>query len=185
MAVHLAAQEQQVCHALSAWFISLGIEVQFSRRGHPEDNGAHEQWHRVLKAETARPPASTRSAQAARTTRWLRHYNQVRPHEALDQGVPAQHYRNSRRRYRGDQPRRYPPRLLKRRVANGGEIKWQGRMRFVGEAFAGRYVNLKPQRRGVWRVYYYHVLLGELYAADLSGIRTASHPHQGKGTRIV
>jgi transposase InsO family protein len=170
---------------LSAWFISLGIEVQFSRRGHPEDNGAHEQWHRVLKAETARPPANTRSAQAARTTRWLRHYNQVRPHEALDQDVPAQHYRNSRRRYRGDQPRRYPPRLPKRRVANGGEIKWQGRMRFVGEAFAGRYVNLKPQRRGVWRVYYYHVLLGELYAADLSGLRTASHPHQGKGTRIV
>lgn len=170
---------------LSAWFISLGIEVQFSRRGHPEDNGAHEQWHRVLKAETARPPASTRSAQAARTTRWLRHYNQVRPHEALDQAVPARHYRNSRRRYRGDQPRRYPPQWPKRRVAHGGEIMWQGRMRFVGEAFEGRYVNLKPRRRGVWRVYYYHVLLGELYAADLSGLRTASHQHQGKGARKV
>ncbi len=170
---------------LSAWFISLGIEVQFSRPGHPEDNGAHEQWHRVLKADTARPPASTRSGQAARTTRWLRHYNQVRPHEALNQDVPANHYRNSRRRYRDRQPLPYPTHLPKRRVNPGGEIKWQGRNRFVGEAFARRYVNLKPYRRGVWRVYYYHVLLGELHAADLSGLRTAGHHHQTNGPRKV
>jgi transposase InsO family protein len=170
---------------LSAWFISLGIEVQFSRRGHPEDNGAHEQWHRVLKTETTRPPASTRSGQAARTARWLRHYNQMRPHEALAQDVPANHYRNSRRLYRGGRPRRYPPHLPKRWVNHSGEIKWQGRFRFVGEAFARRYVNLKPQRRGVWRVYYYHVLLGELHATDLSGLRPASHRHPGKGARKV
>lgn len=170
---------------LSAWFISLGIEVQFSRRGHPEDNGAHEQWHRVLKADTARPAASTRSGQAARTTRWLRHYNHVRPHEALAQDVPANHYRNSRRRYRGQQPLSYPAQLPKRWVNHGGEIKWQGRKRFVGEAFARRYVNLKAHRPGVWRVYYYHVLLGELHAADLSGLRTASHPHKGRAPRKV
>ena len=170
---------------LSAWFISLGIEVQFSRRGHPEDNGAHEQWHRVLKAETTRPPASTRAGQASRTNRWLRHYNQMRPHEALAQDVPAKHYRNSRRRYRGRQPLPYPAQLPKRWVSHGGEIKWQGRHRFVGEAFARRYVSLKPHRRGVWRVYYYHVLLGELHAADLSGLRVASHHHQSKGARKV
>jgi putative transposase len=42
--------------SLSAWFLTLGIAVQFTRQGHPEDNGSHEQWHRVLKAETTRPP---------------------------------------------------------------------------------------------------------------------------------
>jgi len=170
---------------LSAWFVSLGIEVQFSRRGHPEDNGSHEQWHRVLKAETTRPPASDHSRQAARTTRWLRHYNQVRPHEALDQKTPARHYRNSRRPYRGCQPPSYPPHLLKRWVNHSGEIKWQGRFRFVGEAFAKRYVVLKPQRQGLWRVFYYHVFLGELHDADLSGLRPAIHHHPSKGPRKV
>jgi len=170
---------------LSAWFISLGIEVQFTRPAHPEDNGSHEQWHRILKAETTRPPAGNRSLQAARTTRWLRHYNQERPHEALQQQPPARHYYHSRRRYRGSQPPRYPKAWLTRRVRRQGEIRWQGRIRFVGAAFAGHYIALKRQRRGVWRVYYYHVLLGELHDADLSGLRQAIHRHPGKGPRKV
>ena len=170
---------------LSAWFISLGIEVQFSRPGHPEDNGSHEQWHRVLKAETTRPAASNLSRQAARTTRWLRHYNQVRPHEALGQKVPACYYRNSRRWFAGSQPPPYPPHLPKRWVNHSGEIKWQGRYRFVGEAFAQRYLVLKRKRRGVWRVYYYHVLLGELHDADLSGLRPAIYQQPCKGPRKV
>jgi hypothetical protein len=168
---------------LSAWFISLGIEVEFSRRGHPEDNGSHEQWHRVLKAEMACPPASDPPRQAARTTRWLRHYNQVWPHEALEQKVPAHYYRPSSRPYRGSRPPRYPPHLPERWVTHSGEIKWQGRFRFVGEAFAQRYVVLKRQRRGVWRVSYYHVPLGELHDANLGGLRPAIHQSPRKGSR--
>jgi putative transposase len=38
---------------LSVWWIRLGIHVVFGRRGCPQDNAAHEQMHRVLKAETA------------------------------------------------------------------------------------------------------------------------------------
>ena len=167
--------------SLSAWFITLGIEVQFTRRGDPEDNGSHEQWHRVLKAETTRPPAGTPALQAARTTRWLRRYNQERPHEALNQQPPARHYYNSRRPYLGTRPPDYPqPRLL-RRVHNGGEIKWQGRFRFVGEAFAGSLVALRKQRRGLWAVYFYHVLLGHLHDADTSGLRTVKRLRPVKG----
>ena len=171
--------------SLSAWFVSLGIEVQFTRRGHPEDNGSHEQWHRVFKAETTRPPARTPTLQAARTTRWLRQYNQERPHEALQQKPPASRYYNSARRYRGSCPPRYPRPWPVRRVHNGGEIKWQGRFRFVGEAFAGHLVALKRQRRGVWAVYFYHVLLGQLHDADNSGLRTATHQRPRKGPRKV
>lgn len=171
--------------SLSAWFITLGIEVQFTRRGHPEDNGSHEQWHRVLKAETTRPPASHPALQAARTTRWLKHYNQERPHEALNQSPPVDHYYNSRIRYRGSRPPRYPTNSPVRRVHQGGEIKWQGRLRFVGEAFAGYLVALKLQRRGIWKVYFYHVLLGELLDNDITGIRTASHRYPAKGPRKV
>jgi len=171
--------------SLSAWFITLGIEVQFTRRGHPQDNGSHEQWHRVLKAETTRPPAGNPSLQAARTTRWLHHYNHERPHEALNQKPPASHYHNSRRPYRGSRPPRYPRPLPLRRVHNSGEIKWQGRFRFVGEAFAGYLVALKRQRRGIWAVYFYHVLLGQLHDADPSGLRTANHRRPVKGPKKV
>lgn len=171
--------------SLSAWFISLGIEVQFTRRGHPEDNGSHEQWHRVLKAETTRPPAATAALQATRTSRWLRHYNEERPHEALNQALPASYYHRSRVRYRGSRRPRYPKRLPLRRVHNGGEIKWQGRFRFVGEAFAGYLVALKRHRRGIWKVYFYDVLLGHLHDADNSGIRTVHHEHSVKGPRKV
>jgi hypothetical protein len=171
--------------SLSAWFITLGIEVQFTRPGHPEDNGSHEQWHRVLKAETTRPPAATPASQATRTNRWLRHYNEERPHEALNQASPARHYYRSRVRYRGSRSPRYPKHLPVRRVHNGGEIKWQGRFRFIGEAFAGYLIALKRHRRGIWKVYFYEVLLGHLHDADTSGIRTASHQHSSKGPRKV
>jgi len=171
--------------SLSAWFITLGIEVQFTRRGHPEDNGSHEQWHRVLKAETTRPPASHPALQAARTTRWLRHYNQERPHESLNQSPPADHYHNSRIRYCASRPPCYPTDLPVRRVHKGGEIKWQGRLRFVGEAFAGYLVALKRQRRAIWKVYFHHVLLGELHDTDATGIRTAYQRHPAKGPRKV
>ena len=40
---------------LSAWWTALGIGVEFIAPGHPEQNGAHEQMHRVLKAHVTRP----------------------------------------------------------------------------------------------------------------------------------
>jgi transposase InsO family protein len=171
--------------SLSAWFVSLGIEVQYTRRGHPEDNGSHEQWHRVFKAETTQPPAATPALQAARTTRWLRQYNYQRPHEALAQQPPVRHYRKSRTRYRGIRFPHYPKAWLRRRVHLGGEIKWRGRVRFVGEAFAGYQVALQSKRPGVWAVYFYHILLGYLHDPDASGLRPTRRTHPVQGPQKV
>jgi transposase InsO family protein len=170
---------------LSAWWVTLGIEVQFIRPGHPEDNGSHEQWHRELKADTTRPPAANRSGQARRTNRWLRHYNEERPHETLRQQVPARFYRTSQNHYRGPQPPIYPAAWQVRRVRSNGEIKWQGQHRFIGEAFIGQLVALRRHRKGRWRVYFYHVLLGELHATDTAGLRPAQHRRHGLGPRKI
>jgi transposase InsO family protein len=170
---------------LSVWWISLGIQVEFTRPARPQDNGAHEQWHRELKADTTRPASATRVAQQARTTRWLRHYNEVRPHEALGQTPPARHFRRSHRPYRGPQPPRYPASWAVRRVRSNGEIRWQGRRRFVGEAFVGHLLGLRRRRRGVWRVHFYHVLLGELHEQDAGSMRPALYYHRGAKPRIV
>lgn len=160
---------------LSAWWVSLGIRPEFSRRARPGDNAAHEQWHRVMKAETANPPAQTRAAQQQRQNRWLRGYNQERPHEALGQRVPAQLYHPSARPYRGVLPPNYPQSWLQRKVRGGGEISWQGRRRFLGESFAGFRVGLKVLSPQIWGVYFYHLLLGELYANDQWGLRSARY----------
>src|SRR5262245_2911804 len=89
---------------LSAWWLRLGIRVEFTGKARPQDNAAHEQMHRVYKAEVASPPAATPRAQQVRSSRWVKYYNHVRPHEALGQQAPATLYRKSRRRYRGHLP---------------------------------------------------------------------------------
>jgi len=55
---------------LAVWWIRLGIVPERIDPGHPEQNGAHEQFHAVLKKETARPPAATRAAQQRRFARF-------------------------------------------------------------------------------------------------------------------
>ena len=160
---------------LSAWWLRLGIRVEFTRRAHPEDNGAHEQMHRIYKADLASPAAATPRGQQWRNSRWIVYYNWQRPHEALGQRVPAELYRKSRRRY---QPRLpllvYPQRWRKRRVTASGYIRWRRRLRVIGRAFGGQDVGFKPVSNGVHEVYFARQLIGVLVDTDPRGMRPAS-----------
>jgi putative transposase len=160
---------------LRVWWLRLGITVDFIRRAHPQDNAAHEQMHRILKAETAAPPARTLKAQKRRMTQWISRYNKERPHETLGQQIPAHFYRPSIR----PMPQRlkaanYPCRWRVRRVRNRGHIKWEGRQRFVGRAFVGELVGLKRGANGSHEVYLQRQLIGLLYSQDLVAMRPAS-----------
>lgn len=161
---------------LSAWWVKLGIEVEFITPGRPCENGAHEQFHRVYKAEVASKPERTVKAQQRRSTLWLRHYNCERPHEALEMKTPAQLFRISRR----PMPKRlkawtYPVRWQRRWVRGNGEINWRGRRRYVGEAFVHDYVGLKPAGPMQWDVYYGPVLIGRLKEDERGSIRMARY----------
>jgi len=57
--------------------------------GKPQQNGQHERMHRVLKAETARPPAANLTQQQRWFDRFCHEYNQLRPHEGIDLRTPA------------------------------------------------------------------------------------------------
>lgn len=160
---------------LSAWWLRLGIRVEFTRRAHPQDNGAHEQMHRIYKADLASPAAATPRAQQWRTSRWVVYYNGQRPHEGLGQRVPASLYHPSRRPY----PHRLPPlcypRLWpKRRITASGYIRWRGRLRVIGRAFGGQDLGFKPMSHGVHEVYFGHQLIGVLVDTDPGGMRPAS-----------
>lgn len=161
---------------LSAWWISLGIEVEFSRPAHPEDNAGHEQMHRVYKRETASPPASSLARQQARTSGWVRTYNEERPHEALRFKVPGSLYERSLRPLGDARPSPlYPPDWPTRRVRNKGHIKWQGRLRFIGRAFVSQTIALRTLKAGVHKVYLFHHLIGHLHDEDAAGLRPAQH----------
>jgi len=160
---------------LSAWWVKLGIGVEFIAPGHPEQNGAHEQLHRVYAEETLNPVASTVRAQQRRSENWRRQYNHGRPHEALAMRVPAQVYRKSRRVFPGRlKPWKYETGWESRLVRSKGLICFQGRSRYIGEAFEGERVGLKWLRTGVWAVHFGPLLIGELWAQDgTPGIRAA------------
>jgi len=161
---------------LSAWWIKLGIRVEFIRPGCPYENGAHEQYHRVYKAEVAKNPARTPADQQQRTNRWLRDYNGQRPHEGLGMKVPAAIYQRSGRQMPvGVKPWKYPPQWIRRWVKGNGQISWQGNRRFIGEAFIGDYIGMKPAGNGKWRVYYGPLLIGQLNENESGAIRPARY----------
>jgi transposase InsO family protein len=165
---------------LSVWWWRLGIQVEFTRPAHPQDNGAHEQMHRVLQAETARPPAAHWAQQVNRLRRFRHYYNTQRPHEALGQRTPQELYRVNGHRYAPPAPLRYPAHWITFLVGTNGKIYWAGRQRRIGEAFAAECIALKAKTpaRGrpqgeVMEVYWGRQLIGELHRQDTTDLRPA------------
>lgn len=160
---------------LSAWWIRLGIRVEFITPGCPGENAGHEQMHGIYKAEAATPPARTQQAQKRRTQRWVRIYNEVRPHESLGMRCPAELYRKSARKMPATlAPLRYPAGWLSRLVKGKGMISLLGHGRFIGEAFERQRVGLKPTATG-WDVYFGRLLIGTLASDQATGIHAAHY----------
>jgi transposase InsO family protein len=138
---------------LAVKWIKLGIRVERTDPGSPQQNGRHERMHGTLKEDTAKPPAETLAAQQRRFDRFRRQYNEVRPHEALGQETPASRYQPS--------PRPYPERIEEpaydaehavRRVRSNGEIRWGGELIFVSETLVGEPVGIAETESGDWIV---------------------------------
>jgi putative transposase len=138
---------------LAVWWLRLGIVPEFIRPGAPGENGAHEQFHAVLKRDTARPPAATLRAQQQRFTRFVAEYNFERPHDAVDHAPPATRYVPSPRPF----PARLPPLEYSaewpvRRVWSNGTLKWHGRALFLTRVLAEQDVAFEPLDDGIWLV---------------------------------
>lgn len=144
---------------LAIWWMRLGIVPERIAPGHPEQNGSHEQFHSVLKAETARPPGPNLRAQQRRFDRFCAEYNHERPHESLDDQTPASHYRPSTRRLPATLPVvEYPGHMEVRRVASNGCISWREPV-FLTDTLAGDVVGFEAVDDGLWTVYYGTVAL--------------------------
>ena len=165
---------------LSAWWLQLGIRLEFIEPGHPEQNGAHERMHRTLKAETTRPPAATPRAQQARFDRWRHTFNVERPHEALGMQRPAERYRPSARRYtEHPAPFAYPGHYEVRRVKSTGIVRWRNQVWYLSAALRGMTVGLTEVDETRWAVYFGELLLGYLDARTPGSLEPATLPTPG------
>jgi putative transposase len=146
---------------LSVWWLRLGISPERIMPGHPEQNGSHEQFHAVLKAATARPPAFTRRSQQRRFDRFRVEYNDERPHEALDNRVPAMLYRPSPRPLPSRlPPLEYPGHFEVRRVYSNGCCSWGGEVRFLSDALMDQEVGFEEVDDGLWTVWFGRLAIG-------------------------
>jgi transposase InsO family protein len=148
---------------LSVWLLRLGVRVIHGRPYHPQTQGKDERFHRTLKADLLTRHDWRDLPQAQRRfDQYRRLYNHDRPHDALDLDVPASRYRPSPRPL----PNTllvpdYPPGELVRPVKSKGEITFRNRFYYVGQAFIGLPLALRPTSRdGSFRVCFASFTLG-------------------------
>ena len=145
---------------LSAWWMSLGITVDFSRSATPSDNGAHERMHGDVQRELAKAPAANAAAQQLLVDHWVRVFNTRRPHEALGQRTPASMYRRSKTKMKDVIPT-YPAGDRVCRVSSRGRVAMDGYQRFIGTVFAGMKVGLRLFDGEIY-ARFFHMELGAL-----------------------
>jgi len=166
---------------LNVWWMRLGIVPERIAPGHPEQNGSHEQFHSVLKAETARPPAAHCTAQQQRFRRFVREYNEERPHEALHDQPPATCYEPSRRSLPARvPPLDYPGHMEVRFVSGNGCLSWKSAPLFVATALAGEYVAFEEVDDGIWTLWFATVALARYDARHRAFHPLASQSSAGR-----
>lgn len=154
---------------LSVWWMSLDIMPDLIDPGCPYQNGRHERMHRVLKAETTKPPGRDLLEQQALFDAFEKEYNTQRPHEALHFACPQAVHRRSDRGYtpasKADDDV-FAGHFERRVVKPTGCIKWKGAMVYISQTLAGRLVGLHETREDIYVIQYRHYPVGLLNQRD-------------------
>jgi transposase InsO family protein len=152
---------------LAVKVIKAGVVPERIAPGKPQQNGRLERLHLTLLQDTAKPPASSLREQLVRLRSFQRLYNEERPHAALGNDTPAEHYARSPRPFDGllREPN-YADDHEVRRVRHNGEIRWQGNTIYINAALIGEPVGLVEDQDGDWMVWYGPVVLGVIAHRD-------------------
>ena len=158
---------------LSAWWITLGILPDRSLKGHPEQNGSLERFHKDISEEIqGKIPGGIQRNQAVLDA-WVEEYNSVRPNEAIGMKTPDELYQKSERKYTGDYDElEYPMGFLVRKVTGSGEIILNGIRITIGFALRGWQIGLKPLDDGRT----FHVFLADFLLGTLDLDSTCFYP---------
>ncbi len=131
---------------LSVDLMEQGIRLCFSGYCHPQTQGKVERFHSTLAQAV-----SHRGGPRKKLASWQKlfdeireEYNHVRPHEALEMGVPARSYQASQQPYNPKPaPWTYPDRMHPVQVRSNGTISWARRVHFVSMSLVGRVVGME------------------------------------------
>ena len=148
---------------LAVWWIRLGIRPERILPGRPDQNGRHERMHSTLKAETAKPPRSSFRAQQRAFDRFRTEYNELRPHEALDQRTPASLYRPSLRPYPRELPQiEYPDHFRVVQTYPNGVLSFKSTQWYISGCLVSERVGLEEVDNDRWKVRFGPITLGIL-----------------------
>jgi len=145
---------------LAVWWLRLGIEIERTKPGHPEQNGRHERMHLTLKQDATKPAAANVLQQQARFDAFVDQYNRDRPHQALGMKVPADVYARASRVYRGLEELTYPFHDATFTVTQCGRICFKGRKVNLSHVFAGQNVGVTQVGERIWLVTFMRYDLG-------------------------
>ena len=148
---------------LSAWWLTLGIQLDRISPGRPDQNGGHERMHRDLAREVESRAEADAARQQAALDVWRRTFNEQRPHEALGMRVPREFYQTSPRKFDATPIElTYPGEYLTRKINRGGRVKIQSTCIQVSEALRGWNVGLQPTHAHRLALWFCRLRLGEI-----------------------
>lgn len=151
---------------LSAWWLSLGINLDRIQPGRPDQNGGHERMHRDIAREVEAMASSNIRTQQAELDVWRKTFNEERPHEALNMRMPQEVYRPSSRKFdRTPVELTYPATFLRRKVTSKGYVKIHGQPILITTALTGWPIGLESLEANRLAVWYCQLCLGQV---DLS-----------------
>ena len=152
---------------MQLWLTRLGVELIHGRVCHPQTQGKEERFHRTLKAEVLDRESFWRDLKHCQGAfdHWQKIYNEKRPHDSLDGETPSNRYRLSKRSYPGSLPEAesfYLEQDVIKKVKSKGEITFKNHFFYIGNAYVGSPVALRPRAADVWEVFYCWKSIGEI-----------------------
>lgn len=151
---------------LAFWWVRLGIRPEHITPATPSENGAHERFHKTLKAATTKPASPCFRTQQRRFDDFRAEYNAHRPHSSLPGHLPpGRFYTSSPRTF----PERLPPLVYPdtwavRLVQGHGAIKWRNHEIFLSTNMTGDYVGIVESEDDSFTISYGALELGYIEA---------------------
>ena len=164
---------------LSVWWLRLGIRIERTAPGCPQQNGRHERMHRTLKQEATKPAGDNLLQQQEKFDNFINEYNYDRPHEALDMKYPGEVYQSSQRVYEGLTDIEYPMHDRTITVTHCGRICMDGRKINFSRVFAGQDVGVRQVDDKIWLVSFMDYDLG-YFDEETNRIEPGENPFGAK-----
>jgi transposase InsO family protein len=129
---------------LTVWLMKQGIRLYLSGYRHPQTQGKIERCNGSLEAAMRKRPKPAAQPWQAWLDGYREEHNHVRPHEALQMNVPAQHWTPSTRCFvQSPQAWDYPEPMHVRKVRENGGVCVHGHSYFISDVFIGENVQLQ------------------------------------------